>query len=94
LDEKPSKIIINIFGGIVNGLIGKNTGQVNIPDRSLPKRNKTQQKLLSGVVKPTVEGRLKDSLYNQVSILLDKEEDPNQINPPWAVDVKIGTRPK
>ena len=55
------------------------------------KRNKTQQALLDWV-KNEVESRLKNSLHNRVSILLEKEEDPTKVNHPWAIDVKIGTR--
>ncbi len=55
-----------------------------------PKRNKIQKALLDWV-KNEVESRLKNSLHNRVSILLEKEEDPTQVNPPWAIDVKIGT---
>ena len=54
------------------------------------KRDKTQQKLLDWI-SHEVESRLKNSLHNRVSILLEKEEDPNQVIPPWAIDVKIGT---
>ena len=55
-----------------------------------PQRDETQQTLLDWV-EHEVAARLKQSLHNQVSILLEKEEDPTQVNPPWAIDVKIGT---
>ena len=65
-------------------------GQASRERQAPPKRNKTQQLLLDWV-KNEVESRLKNSLHNRVSILLEKEEDPTQVNPPWAIDVKIGT---
>ncbi|MGK7899224.1 MAG: NACHT domain-containing protein [Xenococcus sp. (in: cyanobacteria)] len=65
------------------------TGQVSRERQVKPKRNKTQQALLNWV-KHVVVSRLKNSLHNRVSIILEKEEDPTQVNPPWAIDVKIG----
>ena len=66
-------------------------GQPSRERQAPPQRNKTQKALLNWV-KNEVESRLKNSLHNRVSILLEKEEDPTQVNPPWAIDVKIGTR--
>ena len=66
-------------------------GQASSERQAPPKRNKTQQELLDWVAHE-VDSRLKNSLHNRVSILLEKEEDPTQVNPPWAIDVKIGTR--
>ena len=65
-------------------------GQVSRKRQAPPQRNKTQQALLDWV-KNEVKNRLKNSLHNRVSILLEKEEDPTKVNPPWAIDVKIGT---
>ncbi len=57
-----------------------------------PKRDKTQQTLLDWV-EHEVKSRLHSSLHNRVYILLNKEEDLSQVNPPWAIDVKVGTKP-
>ncbi len=56
------------------------------------RRPKTEQLMLRKV-KEEVAARLKHSLHNRVSILLDKEEDISQVKPPWAIDVKVGTKP-
>ncbi len=53
-------------------------------------RDKSQQILLD-FIEQEVNGRLRDSLHNRVSIILDKADDPSKIRRPWEVDVKIGT---
>lgn len=59
--------------------------------QSAEKRERAQQELLNYVAKE-VKGRLIKSLHNRVSILLEKEEAPSQVNPPWGIHVKIGTK--
>jgi energy-coupling factor transporter ATP-binding protein EcfA2 len=61
--------------------------------QSAGKRERAQQELLNYVASQ-VEGRLNYSLHNRVSIFLEleKEEDPSQVNPPWEIYVKIGTK--
>ena len=71
------------FENLIINLIGEEKQPEN-------KRDKTQQTLLDWV-KHEVAARLDQSLHNRVSILLEKEEDPSQVIPPWAIDVKIGT---
>ncbi|MDJ0713882.1 MAG: NACHT domain-containing protein [Prochloraceae cyanobacterium] len=56
-------------------------------------RSKTEQLMLDQV-KNEVAARLNQSLHNQVYILLDKEEDISQVNPFWAIDVKVGIKPR
>ena len=53
-------------------------------------RDKTQRELL-GFVEKEAKSRLKHSLHNRIFITLDKTEDSNQVNPPWTIDLKIGT---
>ncbi len=88
---------ININSGNYNERIGRDYIQGNVyygetreERKTLPQRDKTQQTLLD-YVKHEVASRLKQSLHQRVSILLDKEEAPNQVNPSWAIDVKIGS---
>ena len=58
----------------------------------IPRSNRTQQILLDWVDEE-VTRRLKTSLHNQISILLDKEENPSLVQNPWDVYVKTGTDP-
>lgn len=53
------------------------------------KRNRTQQELLHWVG-TEVEKRLQQSLHNRVYIILDKEENPEQVQHPWEIDIKVG----
>ena len=64
-------------GGVLHGAIVDGT------------RDHTEAKLLR-FVETEVAGRLAQSLHNRVYIELHKEEDPTQVVPPWAVDVKLG----
>ena len=57
---------------------------------SLRQRDETQRELW-GFVHKEVKNRLKHSLDNRIFITLDKTEDYCQVNPPWAIDIKIGT---
>ena len=52
-------------------------------------RDKTQQLLLEAV-EAEIHSRLHHSLHNRISIALDKEGDYSNVNPLWAIDVKIG----
>ena len=61
------------------------------PVESQSQRNPTQQILLDSVDQE-VNSRLIHSLHNRILINLEKEEDPNQVRPPWSVDVKIGSQ--
>ena len=56
--------------------------------KSQSQRNPTQQILLDSV-EQEVNSRLINSLHNRILINLEKEEDLNQVCPPWSVDVKI-----
>ena len=51
-------------------------------------RDKTQQLLLEAV-ESEIHSRLHHSLHNRISIALDKEGDYSNVNPLWAIDVKI-----
>ncbi|NET79731.1 NACHT domain-containing protein [Okeania sp. SIO1F9] len=53
------------------------------------KRDRTQQKLLHWV-ETEVEKRLQQSLHNRVYIVLDKEENSEQVQHPWEIDIKVG----
>ncbi|MGK7949640.1 MAG: tetratricopeptide repeat protein [Xenococcaceae cyanobacterium] len=65
--------------------------KINPELKFLKQRNKTEQTLLHWV-EHEVKSRLHSSLHNRTSILLGKEEDPSKVNPPWAIDVKIGSQ--
>lgn len=56
-------------------------------------RSKNQQLLLD-IVRDEVVLRLEQSLHNRIYIITDKEEDPSQVKPPWAIDIQIGAQPK
>ncbi len=51
-------------------------------------RPKSEQLLLE-IVKHEVTTRLEQSLHNRIYIITDKEEDPSQVNPPWASDIQF-----
>ncbi len=54
-------------------------------------RDKNQQTLLNWI-ETEVNSRLKQSLHNHISILLDKEEDPLSVRPFWEMELKTDTR--
>ncbi|MEL7039621.1 MAG: NACHT domain-containing protein [Cyanobacteria bacterium J06592_8] len=60
--------------------------------QTIEKRDKTQQKFLHWV-ETEVEKRLQQSLHNRVYIVLDKQEDTEQIQHPWEIDIKVGEQP-
>ncbi len=62
-----------------------NSNQANVT------RDKNQQTLLNWI-ETEVNGRLKQSLHNHISILLDKEEDPLSVRPFWEMELKTDTR--
>ena len=64
----------------------------NYPQTPPESRDRVESLLLTAV-KNEVAGRLAQSLHNRVYIELHKEEDPNQVIQPWAVDVKLGNQP-
>jgi GTPase SAR1 family protein/MFS family permease len=59
---------------------------------TVEKRNRTQQQLLHWV-ETEVEKRLQQSLHNRVYIVLEKEENPEQVQHPWEIDIKVGEKP-
>ena len=77
-----------IGGDIWNIFLGnKNrTGSQNL-------RNPVQQKLLEIVI-TEVESRINSSLHNRVYVVLDKEQNPSQVESPWQIEVKVGSQPK
>ena len=78
----------NLLINTLNVLLGR---QEAIVQKQI-QRPKTEQ-LMLGQVRNEVLARLNQSLHNRVYISLDKEENISQVNPPWATDVKIGTKP-
>ncbi len=56
-------------------------------------RSKNQQLLLD-IVRDEVVLGLEQSLHNRIYIITDKEEDPSQVKPPWAIDIQVGAQPK
>jgi len=45
-------------------------------------------------VKDEVEIRINTSLHNRVYIVLDLDQNPDQIELPWATEIKVANRPK
>lgn len=56
------------------------------------KRDRIQQKLLE-IVTTEVQSRINSSLHNRVYIVLDKEQNPSQVESPWQMEVKVGSQP-
>ncbi|MFN6485715.1 MULTISPECIES: NACHT domain-containing protein [unclassified Nostoc] len=56
-------------------------------------RNRVRQLLLKQV-STEVESRINSSLHNRVYILLDTEQNPSNIDSPWEMEVKVGSKPK
>ncbi|WP_138504445.1 hypothetical protein [Nostoc sp. PA-18-2419] len=56
-------------------------------------RNRVRQILLKQV-STEVESRINSSLHNRVYILLDTEQNPYNIDSPWEMEVKVGSKPK
>ena len=55
-------------------------------------RDRREQFLLKAV-SSEVESRLNQSLHNRIYIELDKEQDPNQVQMPWDMELKTGKNP-
>ena len=55
-------------------------------------RERVEQALLKAVASE-VESRLEQSLHNKVYIELDKEQDPNQVQTPWDMELKTSKNP-
>ena len=82
----------NVAGEVHGDQVRNKTVYVNQPSPPpKPKRDKTQQELLDWV-DSEVESRLLQSLHNRIYILLDKKEDPSQVNHPSSIVIKIGSR--
>ncbi|MDJ0696484.1 NACHT domain-containing protein [Mastigocoleus sp. MO_188.B34] len=67
--------------------------QISGESQILVKRDKVQEKLLK-IVNTEVENRINSSLHNHVYIVLDKEQNPSQVESPWEMEVKVGFQPK
>ena len=65
----------------------------NTPQPTPRKRGNVEAKLLKRV-KEDVAGILYQSLQNRVYMNLDKEENPEQVEPRYPIEVKTGTKPK
>jgi GTPase SAR1 family protein len=50
--------------------------------------------VLLQAIKTQVETRLESSLHNRVYIIPDKDKNPSQVEHPWNIDVKSGSKPK
>ncbi|NEP90392.1 MAG: NACHT domain-containing protein [Okeania sp. SIO2C2] len=77
--------------GVAGKVEGNQIININLPPTSehLKERDKTQQELLHWV-ETEVEKRLQQSLHNRVYIVLEKEENPEQVQHPWEIDIKVG----
>ncbi|MGB3532779.1 MAG: NACHT domain-containing protein [Microcoleaceae cyanobacterium] len=60
--------------------------------KPLKERDSIQQKMLHWV-ETEVEKRLQQSLHNRVYIVLDQENDSEQVQHPWEIDIKLGEQP-
>jgi predicted NACHT family NTPase len=61
--------------------------------QSLNPRNRVQQILLKQV-STEVESRLNQSLHNRIYIVQDTDQNSEQIELPWASEIKVGSKPK
>ncbi len=50
--------------------------------------------VLLKAIKMQVETRLESSLHNRVYIIPSQDKNPNQVEHPWSIDVKSGSKPK
>ena len=50
--------------------------------------------MLLNAIKTQVETRLESSLHNQVYIIPEQDKNPNQVEHPWSIEVKSGSKPK
>jgi MFS family permease/GTPase SAR1 family protein len=79
-----------------NNWVG-NTWNVVLPQRdsgkSVNPRNRVQQALLKQV-NTEVTSRLEQSLHNNIYIIQDTDQNPEQIELPWASEIKVGSKPK
>lgn len=50
--------------------------------------------MLLKAIKTQVETRLESSLHNRVYIIPSQDKNPNQVEHPWSIDVKSGSKPK
>jgi predicted NACHT family NTPase len=50
--------------------------------------------VLLKAIKMEVETRLESSLHNRVYIIPSQDKNPNQVEHPWSIDVKSGSKPK
>ncbi|MFL9458402.1 hypothetical protein AB0758_46225 [Tolypothrix bouteillei VB521301_2] len=64
-----------------------------VSTQSLNPRNRVQQLLLKQV-STEVTSRLEQSLHNRIYIVQDTNQNPEQIELPWASEVKVGSKPK
>ncbi len=78
----------NLLINTLNVLLGRQEAA----SQAQIQRPKTEQLMLKQV-KNEVAARFNQSLHNRVYISLDKEEDISQVTPPWAIDIKVGTKP-
>ncbi|KOP26575.1 hypothetical protein AMR41_09545 [Hapalosiphon sp. MRB220] len=67
--------------------------QANSEALTPAKHSRIRQALLKQV-NLEVESRINSSLHNQVYIVLDVEQNPEQIELPWSSEIKVGDQPK
>ncbi|MBD2415304.1 hypothetical protein FACHB389_17675 [Nostoc calcicola FACHB-389] len=76
----------NVFQNIFNILGQQTTKPIGDPARPV------NQRMLLGEVKQEVVSRLKQSLHSTLLINLGKELQPEQVNRPWDLEIKIGSK--
>jgi GTPase SAR1 family protein len=62
--------------------------------KAIQKARRDPKSLLIKAIKNQVETRLESSLHNRVYIIPTQDKNPNQVEHPWSIDVKSGSKPK
>ncbi|NMG11337.1 tetratricopeptide repeat protein [Brasilonema sp. UFV-L1] len=78
----------NILKQITNIFIGR-----KYSSELANSRDRVQQIQLNQV-STEVESRINSSLHNRVYVVLEAEQNPSQVECPWDMEVKIGSKPK
>ncbi|MBN4005731.1 NACHT domain-containing protein [Nostoc sp. LPT] len=78
----------NAFKSIINIIIGRKDSS-----ESSSSRNRVRQILLKQV-SIEVKSRINSSLHNLIYVVLEAEQNPSQVESPWEMDVKVGSKPK
>ena len=85
-----------IYGGVAgcdySGNVTHDRSSNTKQEKSGEQRDRIQNLLLKQVDNE-VRDRLRNSLHERIYIVLDKQKDPQYVERPWEVDVKVGRSP-